>query len=188
VFCVLAYNSASKGEQNNSAQNERVGNMGTFLSVCFCSVVDGWCVVFRVCFVFSSLRYDATLSELTKLLRSASPHARRGQLSFSVVYLHPRGTYMMRQVTRGNPAASGGERTLKHLGIEAGDFLDVAVFQGRDRQGADSSSSSSSSSSRSSRYGGDGRSEVRGSGGGFLGGHGRFGSNRHSGGGGRSRR
>mmetsp|Transcript_28538 Transcript_28538/g.71729 ORF Transcript_28538/g.71729 Transcript_28538/m.71729 type:complete len:177 (+) Transcript_28538:56-586(+) len=133
--------------------------------------------------------FDATLAELTKLLQSASPEARRGRLSFSVVFLHPRGSYLMRPVM-GQSGGGPGDRTLKELGVEAGDYMDVAVLSTHDRRGGGASDGLYSASSRhenSSRSRAGGAGGAGGTGG-FLGGHGRFGRNRRSGGGGGGRR
>ncbi|KAH7426678.1 hypothetical protein KP509_10G012200, partial [Ceratopteris richardii] len=77
---------------------------------------------------------DATLRELTDLVKEVAPAARRkeAKLSFAFVYPHRRGRNVIRNV--GMTFASGGRRgsdenrTLNDLNFQTGDFLDVAIL------------------------------------------------------------
>lgn len=78
---------------------------------------------------------DATLRELTELVKEVSPSARRrdARLSFAFVYPDRRGRNVIRNVglTHANGASRrGGDdaRTLAELMFQTGDFLDVAIF------------------------------------------------------------
>lgn len=77
---------------------------------------------------------DATLRELTDLVKEVAPAARRreARLSFAFVYPDRRGRNVIRMV--GVTHASGGRRggdenrTLAELSFQTGDFLDVAIY------------------------------------------------------------
>ncbi|MCO5552767.1 hypothetical protein L7F22_006284 [Adiantum nelumboides] len=77
---------------------------------------------------------DATLRELTDLVKEVAPAARRkeARLSFAFVYPDRRGRNVIRNV--GMTHASGGRRggdenrTLADLHFQTGDFLDVAIL------------------------------------------------------------
>eukprot|EP00899_Mesostigma_viride_P009985 jgi/Mesvir1/18989/Mv18950-RA.1 len=76
---------------------------------------------------------DATLRELTDLVKEVMPDARHrdARLSFAFVYPDRRGRNVIRQVgkTTSIPRRSADEfKTLAELNFQTGDFLDVAVF------------------------------------------------------------
>ena len=53
---------------------------------------------------------------------------RSSKFSFGLVYLDKRGKMQMKVVAQtSNTALGDGEKTLKELGFEAGDYLDVAI-------------------------------------------------------------
>eukprot|EP00897_Mesotaenium_endlicherianum_P007485 jgi/Mesen1/6765/ME000346S05940 len=76
---------------------------------------------------------DATLRELTDLVKEIAPVARRrdARLSFAFIYPDRRGRNVMRKVgvthshARKTPDDS---KTLDELNFQTGDFLDVAIF------------------------------------------------------------
>jgi len=75
---------------------------------------------------------DASLRELTELIKEVNPAARRreARLSFAFVYPDKRGKNVMREVG-GVVATRKGEddtKTLDQLHFETGDFLDVAIY------------------------------------------------------------
>ncbi|KAL3678698.1 hypothetical protein R1sor_021654 [Riccia sorocarpa] len=78
---------------------------------------------------------DATLRELTELVKEVSPAARRreARLSFAFVYPDRRGRNVIRNVgmthSNGNSRRGGDDgRSLAELSFQTGDFLDVAIF------------------------------------------------------------
>ncbi|CAI5459530.1 unnamed protein product [Closterium sp. Yama58-4] len=77
---------------------------------------------------------DATLRELTDLLKEVVPEARRrdARLSFAFVYPNRQGRNVMKQagITNSMPRrpTPDDNRTLHELGFQTGDFLDVAIF------------------------------------------------------------
>eukprot|EP00250_Pteridium_aquilinum_P009589 c18775_g1_i1 orf=60-626(-) len=78
---------------------------------------------------------DATLRELTDLVKEVAPEARRrnARLSFALVYPDRRGRNIVRTVgtTSANGVRRGGDdhRTLSDISFQTGDFLDVAIVQ-----------------------------------------------------------
>ncbi|CAI5470012.1 unnamed protein product [Closterium sp. Yama58-4] len=77
---------------------------------------------------------DATLRELTDLLKEVVPEARRrdARLSFAFVYPNRQGRNVMKQAGITNSMTRrptpDDNRTLHELGFQTGDFLDVAIF------------------------------------------------------------
>eukprot|EP00245_Coleochaete_scutata_P009818 TRINITY_DN3327_c0_g1_i1.p1 TRINITY_DN3327_c0_g1~~TRINITY_DN3327_c0_g1_i1.p1 ORF type:complete len:160 (-),score=20.20 TRINITY_DN3327_c0_g1_i1:36-470(-) len=76
---------------------------------------------------------DATLREITELVKEVQPSARRrdAHLSFAFVYPDRRGRNVMRVVgktTSGNPRGTDDSKSLAELMFQTGDFLDVAIF------------------------------------------------------------
>uniref|UniRef100_A0A0D6QYH3 Histone deacetylase complex subunit SAP18 n=2 Tax=Araucariaceae TaxID=25664 RepID=A0A0D6QYH3_ARACU len=78
---------------------------------------------------------DATLRELTDLVKEVAPAARRrdAKLSFAFVYPDRRGRNVVRQVgvTYGYPnprRPDEGNKALADLSFQTGDFLDVAIL------------------------------------------------------------
>lgn len=77
---------------------------------------------------------DATLRELTDLLKEVVPEARRrdARLSFSFVYPNRQGRNVMKQagITNSNARRQtvDDNKTLQELGFQTGDFLDVAIY------------------------------------------------------------
>ncbi|GJP39644.1 hypothetical protein CLOM_g23992 [Closterium sp. NIES-68] len=77
---------------------------------------------------------DATLRELTDLLKEVVPEARRrdARLSFAFVYPNRQGRNVMKQAGITNSMTRrptpDDNRTLQELGFQTGDFLDVAIF------------------------------------------------------------
>ncbi|PRQ57741.1 putative Sin3 associated polypeptide p18 [Rosa chinensis] len=76
---------------------------------------------------------DASLRELTDLVKEVAPAARRrnAKLSFAFVYPDKRGRFVVREVGQtfsfGNGRLDDG-KTLAELGFEIGDYLDVAIM------------------------------------------------------------
>ncbi|KAK9910659.1 hypothetical protein M0R45_034613 [Rubus argutus] len=76
---------------------------------------------------------DATLRELTDLVKEVAPAARRrnAKLSFAFVYPDKRGRFTVREVGQtfsfGNGRLDDG-KILAELGFEIGDYLDVAIL------------------------------------------------------------
>eukprot|EP00271_Cylindrocystis_brebissonii_P002499 TRINITY_DN1315_c0_g1_i2.p2 TRINITY_DN1315_c0_g1~~TRINITY_DN1315_c0_g1_i2.p2 ORF type:complete len:162 (-),score=45.94 TRINITY_DN1315_c0_g1_i2:929-1414(-) len=76
---------------------------------------------------------DATLRELTDLVKEVAPLARRrdARLSFAFIYPNRRGRNVIRKV---GSTFSGGRKTpddtksLEELSFQTGDFLDVAIY------------------------------------------------------------
>ncbi|KAL5748624.1 hypothetical protein ACOSP7_025667 [Xanthoceras sorbifolium] len=77
---------------------------------------------------------DATLRELTDLVKEVAPEARRrnAKLSFAFVYPDKRGRFVLRQVgmthSYGNGRRLDDSRALAELNFEIGDYLDVAIL------------------------------------------------------------
>ncbi|KAJ4712919.1 histone deacetylase complex subunit SAP18-like [Melia azedarach] len=77
---------------------------------------------------------DATLRELTDLVKEVAPEARRrnAKLSFAFVYPDKRGRFVLRQVgvthSYGNGRRLDDSKALADLSFEIGDYLDVAIL------------------------------------------------------------
>lgn len=75
---------------------------------------------------------DATLRELTDLIKSAQPAAKRGnaRLEFALVYPDKKGRNVMRQVGVTNSTRPGPDdlKTLKSIQFQTGDYMDVAIM------------------------------------------------------------
>ncbi|KAK0582658.1 hypothetical protein LWI29_028222 [Acer saccharum] len=77
---------------------------------------------------------DATLRELTDLVKEVAPAARRrdGRLSFAFVYPDKNGRFVLREVGKtfsyGNGRRLDDALALGELGFEIGDYLDVAIL------------------------------------------------------------
>ncbi|KGN56569.1 histone deacetylase complex subunit SAP18 isoform X2 [Cucumis sativus] len=76
---------------------------------------------------------DATLRELTDLVKEVAPEARRrnAKLSFALVYPDRHGRFVLREV--GKTFSFGNRRlddslALGELGFQIGDYLDVAII------------------------------------------------------------
>lgn len=76
---------------------------------------------------------DATLRELTDLVKEVQPAAKRinARLEFAFVYPDKRGRNVMRPVgaaISGKPGMEDDKKSLKQLNFQTGDFLDVAIY------------------------------------------------------------
>ncbi|CAA2969110.1 Hypothetical predicted protein [Olea europaea subsp. europaea] len=78
---------------------------------------------------------DATLRELTDLVKEVAPEARRRDaiLSFAFVYPDKRGRFVVREVGRTFSYPNGrrpdsGSKSLSELCFQIGDYLDVAIL------------------------------------------------------------
>ncbi|KAI3944371.1 hypothetical protein MKW98_006532 [Papaver atlanticum] len=79
---------------------------------------------------------DATLRELTDLVKEVAPEARRrdAKLSFAFVYPDKNGRFVVRQVGTthsqgmGNPRRQDDHKALSDLSFQIGDYLDVAIL------------------------------------------------------------
>ncbi|XWS35712.1 hypothetical protein CRYUN_Cryun20dG0020000 [Craigia yunnanensis] len=77
---------------------------------------------------------DATLRELTDLVKEVAPEARRrdARLSFAFVYPDKNGRFVVREVGKtfsyGNGRRLDDSKTLGELSFEIGDYLDVAIM------------------------------------------------------------
>ncbi|KAL3146759.1 hypothetical protein ABBQ38_014743 [Trebouxia sp. C0009 RCD-2024] len=76
---------------------------------------------------------DATLREITELVKEVNPAAKRmnARLEFSFVYPDKRGRNVMRVVgatISGRPGVEEDGKSLKQLNFQTGDFLDVAIW------------------------------------------------------------
>ncbi|XP_010255598.1 PREDICTED: histone deacetylase complex subunit SAP18 [Nelumbo nucifera] len=77
---------------------------------------------------------DATLRELTDLVKEVAPAARRrdAKLSFAFVYPDKHGRYVVRQVgmthSYGNGRRLDDSKALAELSFQIGDYLDVAIL------------------------------------------------------------
>uniref|UniRef100_A0A7S4KEM1 Histone deacetylase complex subunit SAP18 n=1 Tax=Paramoeba aestuarina TaxID=180227 RepID=A0A7S4KEM1_9EUKA len=76
---------------------------------------------------------DATFSEISNLLRNVNESMRVPgvRLSYAVVAPNHQGQFHGREVAVLNPQGGDGQLTLGQVGLEPGDFLDVAVFTRR---------------------------------------------------------
>ncbi|EXC17796.1 hypothetical protein L484_023149 [Morus notabilis] len=77
---------------------------------------------------------DATLRELTDLVKEVAPAARRrnAKLSFAFVYPDKRGRFVLKQVgmthSCGNGRRIDDDKALGGLDFQIGDYLDVAII------------------------------------------------------------
>uniref|UniRef100_A0A5B6ZFB9 18 kDa Sin3-associated polypeptide n=1 Tax=Davidia involucrata TaxID=16924 RepID=A0A5B6ZFB9_DAVIN len=78
---------------------------------------------------------DATLRELTDLVKEVAPEARRrdAMLSFAFVYPDKHGRFVVREVGRTFSYPNGrrpdsGSKTLAESSFQIGDYLDVAIL------------------------------------------------------------
>ncbi|CAN6580768.1 unnamed protein product [Malus baccata var. baccata] len=77
---------------------------------------------------------DATLRELTDLVKEIAPEARRrnARLSFAFVYPDKRGRFVVKQVGMTNSHGNGRQvdesKALNDLSFQIGDYLDVAIL------------------------------------------------------------
>mmetsp|Transcript_883 Transcript_883/g.1377 ORF Transcript_883/g.1377 Transcript_883/m.1377 type:complete len:139 (+) Transcript_883:71-487(+) len=75
---------------------------------------------------------DATLRELTELIKQVNREARRptARLSFALVYPDKQGHNVLREIGHAHSTRKGedDEKALGELHFQTGDFLDVAVF------------------------------------------------------------
>jgi len=75
---------------------------------------------------------DATLRELTDLIKEVNPAARKrdARLSFSFVFPDKYGKNVMHEVgtTFSNRSDPNDSKTLHELRFQTGDFLDVAIY------------------------------------------------------------
>ncbi|XP_062146610.1 histone deacetylase complex subunit SAP18-like [Alnus glutinosa] len=77
---------------------------------------------------------DATLRELTDLVKEVAPEARRrnAKLSFAFVYPDQRGRFVLRTVgmthSYGNGRRIDDSKSLGELSFQIGDYLDVAIL------------------------------------------------------------
>ncbi|KAL6322524.1 hypothetical protein AAG906_009826 [Vitis piasezkii] len=77
---------------------------------------------------------DATLRELTDLVKEVAPAARRRDaiLSFAFVYPDTNGRFVLREVGKtfsyGNGKRLDDGKALAELGFQIGDYLDVAIL------------------------------------------------------------
>lgn len=77
---------------------------------------------------------DATLRELTDLVKEVAPEARRrnAKLSFAFVYPDKRGRFVLKQVgmthSYGNGRRLDDSKALGELDFQIGDYLDVAIL------------------------------------------------------------
>ncbi|CAN4097417.1 unnamed protein product [Withania somnifera] len=78
---------------------------------------------------------DATLRELTDLVKEVAPEARRrdATLSFAFVYPDKRGRFVVREVGRtfsypNMRRPDSGSKSLSELKFQIGDYLDVAIL------------------------------------------------------------
>ncbi|XP_057978531.1 histone deacetylase complex subunit SAP18 isoform X2 [Malania oleifera] len=77
---------------------------------------------------------DATLRELTDLVKEVAPAARRrdAKLSFAFVYPDKRGRFVVKEVGKtysyGNGRRLDDNKALAELSFQIGDYLDVAIM------------------------------------------------------------
>ncbi|KAK9827892.1 hypothetical protein WJX74_008041 [Apatococcus lobatus] len=75
---------------------------------------------------------DATLRELTDLVKEVKSEARRTTAKFEFAFVYPdrRGRNVLRQVgaTHSTRPSDDDLKTLRELNFQTGDFLDVAIF------------------------------------------------------------
>ena len=84
------------------------------------------------CFFFSDGRMDATLKELTSLVKEVNPDARRKGtfFDFAIVYPDPRApTYRLRDIgtTCSGRKTADDTVTLASKKFNIGDYLDIAI-------------------------------------------------------------
>ncbi|KAL6069508.1 Histone deacetylase complex subunit SAP18 [Balamuthia mandrillaris] len=77
---------------------------------------------------------DATLRELSDLIKEVNPMARRrdARLSFSLIYPNTRGRYVSKHLGITQPYRRGEDdkKTLDDVHFVTGDYLDVAILLG----------------------------------------------------------
>merc|ERR1712094_69829 len=75
---------------------------------------------------------DATLRELTTLIKEVNDASRRrdARISFALVYPDKRGDPVVRQIGRvmSSKRIDDDQKALRDHGFQVGDFLDVAIF------------------------------------------------------------
>ncbi|KAL2892312.1 Histone deacetylase complex subunit SAP18 [Bienertia sinuspersici] len=76
---------------------------------------------------------DATLRELTELVKEVTPEAKRGfaRLSFAFVFPEKHGRFVVRPLGKTFACSSrkvDDDKALAQLGFQIGDYLDVAIF------------------------------------------------------------
>ncbi len=78
------------------------------------------------------LRRDATLRELTDLIKEVNPAARNrnGRISFALVYPDKRGNYVSKNIGITHPYKRGEDdrKTLDRCRFVTGDYLSVAIY------------------------------------------------------------
>eukprot|EP00727_Mastigamoeba_balamuthi_P010324 m51a1_g5914 putative histone deacetylase complex subunit sap18-like (182) ;mRNA; f:34737-35669 len=83
---------------------------------------------------------DATMREITDLIKIVLPEARRkdARLEYSFVFPGPDGHNVLREAGYALSVThtEGDDRTLDQLGFAIGDFLDVAIVNEREREPA----------------------------------------------------
>ncbi|GMN57890.1 hypothetical protein TIFTF001_026999 [Ficus carica] len=77
---------------------------------------------------------DATLREITDLVKEVAPAARRrnAKLSFAFVYPDKHGRFLVKEVGKTFSYGNGrldDNRALAELGFQIGDYLDVAILR-----------------------------------------------------------
>lgn len=76
-------------------------------------------------------RMDATLSEISKLVKEVNPDARRGGtiLDFSLVYPDGKRGYRFRSIgsTTTSQKSPDDSKTLSHVRFTIGDYMDVSI-------------------------------------------------------------
>jgi len=79
----------------------------------------------------TSRRKDASLRELTDLIKEVNTHARSrtARISFALVYPDKRGRYVMREVGSTHSFRKGEDdrKTLERINFVTGDYLSVAI-------------------------------------------------------------
>ena len=80
---------------------------------------------------------DCTLRELVDLIQDANPAARgaRARFGFALVFPDKSGRNVLKEIgqlssKRQGPQDVDGDRTLRNLRFETGDYLDVAIYKG----------------------------------------------------------
>ena len=80
---------------------------------------------------------DATLREITNLMKDVIPHAANANVSlvFSLVYPDKEGIHVIKQIGRvqgnNNRPGQDDDKTLASLKFQTGDFLDVVIYTNR---------------------------------------------------------
>jgi histone deacetylase complex subunit SAP18 len=93
-----------------------------------CAAYQSFSFISPICLYF---RKDASLRELTDLIKNVNMGARRrnARLSFSFVYPDKRGKNVMKEIGVVTDRRSDDEaKTLADLRFETGDYLDVAIL------------------------------------------------------------